>query len=189
MLANAQYTGAPPGPSSQTGSLCAMCHDRVPIYTCPRCRINTCSLPCSKSHKSRYSCSGLRDKAKSVKMNEYGFGTMMDDYVYLEDVGRKVEEWGRDIGRGRLMQGHRSARGSRRGVGGRSNGRTRHQTGFTKRDMLKMHLESMNIEMDVLPIGMERSRLNQSVWNPKYVYTAPPVIRQLSPSAGIKLRS
>ena len=36
-------------------------------------------------------------------MKEYGYGALMSDYVYLEDVGRKVKEWGRDIGKGKYQ--------------------------------------------------------------------------------------
>src|SRR5262245_629201 len=85
--------------------LCAICNHRAPIYTCPRCRTRTCSLSCSSNHKSREACSGQRDRVKHVKMNEYGWGTMMDDYVFLEEVGRNVGEWGREIARGGLMSG------------------------------------------------------------------------------------
>ena len=32
-------------------------------------------------------------------MRGYGYGALMGDYVFLEDLGRKVKEWGRDIGK------------------------------------------------------------------------------------------
>jgi len=50
---------------------------------------------------------------------------------------------------------------------GRGRGRT---GGDTKRDVLKMQLEVRDIDMDILPVGMERRRLNQSYWEPKCVF-------------------
>src|SRR6266576_2482616 len=79
---------------------CVFCPDSVAIYTCPRCTTRTCSLACSAAHKTRTGCSGVREKAKFVPINRYTSGTMMDDYVFLEDMSRKVGECGQDIVRG-----------------------------------------------------------------------------------------
>jgi hypothetical protein len=51
----------------------------------------------------------VRDKTKFVPMNRYTYGTMMDDYVFLEDVGRRVSECGEDI----VRNGYRMLRGGR----------------------------------------------------------------------------
>ena len=48
-------------------------------------------------------CAGQRDKLKYVPTSEYGYGALMSDYMFLEDVGRKVKEWGRDIGKGKYQ--------------------------------------------------------------------------------------
>lgn len=95
-------------------------------------------------------------------MNRYTHGTMMDDYVFLEDMGRRVSEWGQDIARGGYgaLQGQRARGGIRRG-------KTR--SGTSKRDILKSQLESRDIEMDLLPSGMERRTLSHSTWDSKYV--------------------
>lgn len=112
-------------------------------------------------------------------MNKYSWGTMVDDYVFLEDVGRRVSEWGRDIVRG----GYRSVNHGGRGggamngsAGGSARGRGRARVrgrgecgGHSKRDVLKAQLEIRNIEVDLLPLGMERRKLNQSTWDSKYV--------------------
>ena len=109
-------------------------------------------------------CSGVRDKTKFVPMNRYTYGTMMDDYVFLEDVGRRVNESGEDI----VRNGYRMVRGGRgRGpVGPGRPGRGAHEK---KRDTLKLQLELRDIEMDLLPSGMERRKLNHSTWDPKCV--------------------
>ncbi|KAF7353031.1 Box C/D snoRNA protein 1 [Mycena venus] len=137
--------------------LCTVCNHRYAIYTCPRCATRTCSLPCSSAHKARTACSGERDKAAYVPMNRYGWGTMMDDYAFLEDVGRKVGDWGSEIARGKFQAAgsgnDRGARGRGRGGGGsRARG---------------MQLEARDIEMDILPAGMERHKVNQSTWDTK----------------------
>ena len=109
-------------------------------------------------------------------MNEYGFGKMMDDYVFLEDMSRKVGDWGREIVRGGYSFGNGDNSGRGRG-GGRVRGRGRGRgggcgSGRTKRDVLKLQLEARDIDMDLLPIGMERRKANQSSWDFKYVFIA-----------------
>ncbi|KAE9406013.1 hypothetical protein BT96DRAFT_915735 [Gymnopus androsaceus JB14] len=149
--------------SSAPGSsrtLCTICNARYAIYTCPRCKIKTCSLPCSSSHKSTMNCSGERDKAAFVNLKEYGWGTMMSDYTYLEEVGRKVEEWGAVIGKGSYANNNHNTNQTWRGRGGKPRGPPK-----TKRDILKAQLEMRDIFMDLLPVGMERRQHNQSSWD------------------------
>jgi box C/D snoRNA protein 1 len=99
-------------------------------------------------------------------MNRYTHGTMMDDYVFLEDMNRRVSDCGNDI----VRSGYGTLRG-RRGKGemGTRLGKTRNGISRTKRDVLKSQLELRDIEMDLLPSGMERRMLNQSTWDLKYV--------------------
>ncbi|KAJ7774247.1 hypothetical protein DFH07DRAFT_878040, partial [Mycena maculata] len=178
----------PPRPTSSSSlpnnasprPMCAICTTRYAIYTCPRCATRTCSLPCSAAHKTQKNslCDGKRDKTAYVPPNKYGWGALMDDYVFLEDVGRKVGEWGAGIVRGRFQQGGRGAagrggrgnggrgRGRGRGRGGNENGSARGK-GNGKREVLRAQLEAHEIDMDLLPPGMERHKLNQSVWDPK----------------------
>ena len=97
-------------------------------------------------------------------MNRYTYGTMTDDYVLLEDISRRVSEWGQDIARG----GYGTLQG-RRGRGGMGRGKTREVTSRKKRDVLKLQLELRDIEVDMLPAGMQRRILNNSTWDPKCV--------------------
>lgn len=96
----------------------------------------------------------------------------MDDYVFLEDVGRKVGEWGGEIGRGGWsIRGaeHAGARGRGRGRGMGRGGRGGGGGGAlrTKQDMLRHQLSLRDIDMELLPIGMERKKLNKSCWDYK----------------------
>jgi hypothetical protein len=99
-------------------------------------------------------------------MNKYGWGTMMDDYAFLEDVGRKVGDWGSEITRGKFQAAAAPTRGRGRGRGRGGGGGG---GGRTKRDVLRMQLEARDIEMDILPAGMERHKVNQSTWDSKCV--------------------
>ena len=85
-------------------------------------------------------------------MKEYGYGALMSDYVFLEDVGRKVKEWGRDIGKGKYQVTERD----RMGGGKRKK---------SKREALQVQLETREIPLVLLPPGMERKRLNQSYYD------------------------
>jgi len=71
-------------------------------------------------------------------MNGYTYGTMMDDYVFLEDVGRRVSECGEDI----VRNGYRMLRGGR----GRGPVRPGRGASEKKRDTLKFQLELREIE-------------------------------------------
>jgi len=112
-----------------------------------------------------------------VPMNRYTHGTMMDDYTFLEDVGRRVSEWGKDIVRGGYDAGagalppHAGDRQRQRrgGGGGGEMRRGRTKTHGKKRDVLRSQLELRDIDVDLLPPGMERRTLNHSTWDPKYV--------------------
>lgn len=161
--------------SSTPRPLCSICNHQYSIYTCPRCSTRTCSLPCSATHKSTSGCSGERDKVAYVPMNKYGWGAMMNDYVYLEELSRRSGDWGKEIVKGGFSsQPVRGRGGDGRVVRGRGRGNANSRDqgrGRTKRDLLKMQLELQDITMDLLPNGMERRKTNQSNWDPKYVLT------------------
>ena len=145
-------------PSTSTTRFCTLCPSNStaqPVrYTCPRCSLQTCSAACSSLHKQQTGCTGERDKVKYVPMKEYGYGALMSDYVYLEDAGRRVKEWGREIGKGKYQAtGHDRINGPRRRK--------------AKKELLQMQLEIREISLVLLPAGMERKRSNQSYWDSK----------------------
>ncbi|KAH0839702.1 hypothetical protein J3R83DRAFT_623 [Lanmaoa asiatica] len=143
--------------------ICALCTTPA-RYKCPRCATPTCSLPCSRKHKQDARCTGERDKAQYVPMNTYGWGTMMRDYCYLEEVGRKVNEWGNEIVRGGYRDniGASKAASARKSLSGRKSASAK-----SKRDLLRAHLETLGIDVELLPAGMERRNLNQSTFDQK----------------------
>ncbi|SJL02270.1 uncharacterized protein ARMOST_05596 [Armillaria ostoyae] len=121
--------------SSSTAKICPVCNAKPTKYTCPGCETPTCSLPCSKAHKERTRCTGQRNKVKYIPMNRYGWGEMMSDYTYLEDVGRKTGEWSKD------GSGYGGWKGKGKSRGG-------------KREALQIHLETLGITMELLPMEL-----------------------------------
>ncbi|KAL7798335.1 hypothetical protein V8C37DRAFT_367401 [Trichoderma ceciliae] len=68
-------------------SLCAICHNSIPQYKCPRCDTRTCSLVCIKKHKSWSQCSGLRDQTAYVTKSKLATAAGVDhDYNFLHGI-------------------------------------------------------------------------------------------------------
>lgn len=93
-------------------------------------------------------------------MKEYGYGALMNDYVYLEEVGRAVKERGRDICKGKYRVTERIEGGRRK---------------KSKKEALQIQLEIREISLVLLPPGMERKKLNQSYCDSK-LRSSPPFI-------------
>jgi hypothetical protein len=158
------YPDIPEAGPSTNSSKCIICSSPFK-YTCPRCSARTCSLPCIKTHKSSSGCSGIRDPTKFVTLTEFGQGDWGGDYAYLENGRRRVADWGKDIpAAAQPDTSNRGGRGGRHGQGGRG-GR-----GPSKVDGLRDELERRGVEVEFMAEGMGRRKLNQSSWNPKYVF-------------------
>ncbi|KAG8795052.1 hypothetical protein FRC17_008190, partial [Serendipita sp. 399] len=129
-------------------------------------------------------CTGVRENNAGgyVDMNAYGYQAFVQDYVFLEELGRRASEWGRDIQKQKLGAGDGgnqvsfapgtkgvAARGAARGAARVHHHRhNHHYHGRTKREMLKERLEEdWEIEMLLLPEGMEKRKVNQSTWDPR----------------------
>lgn len=128
-----------------TPTTCAICASPAK-YTCPRCHTRTCSLPCSTAHKQTTNCTGIRDKAAYVPLKDYGYGKLMDDYVFLEEGKRKAEAWGREIvGMKMVKEGPPAG----------------------KTVALQRALRDAGVVVEFLPEGMEKRKKNQSHYNQK----------------------
>jgi hypothetical protein len=92
---------------------------------------------------------------------------MMDDYVFLEDVGRVVEEQGAFIAKEGLNRAVHGSMG--RGAGEVPHRRSR-APGKSKREILQMQLSFKTIRMDLLPEGMQRQRSNMSRFDNRYAF-------------------
>jgi hypothetical protein len=63
-----------------------ICMSNEHKYKCPRCVMLTCSLGCSKEHKEKFQCSGVRDHVATlnVKMNDFTLGTLRRDLQFMD---------------------------------------------------------------------------------------------------------
>ncbi|KZW04113.1 hypothetical protein EXIGLDRAFT_15451 [Exidia glandulosa HHB12029] len=143
---------------------CGVCSERDHKYTCPRCSTLTCSAECAKQHKATTGCTGERDKAAYVPMNEYTWGRLMDDYTFLEDMGRKVSDWGTEIVRSGYLSHQPQPRRGRGGARGNMR-RTAATRADGRRAFLRTQLDLRDIDVELLPDGMARRKLNQSFWD------------------------
>jgi hypothetical protein len=132
-----------------SSSSCVNCEKPNAIYKCPGCSKRTCSVSCSASHKSVFNCSGQRNSTAHVPLNNYSWGSMMDDFVYLENAARDISKWSSSSNRNKLLSN--------------SSGRFR----YGKRRLLKDRLESFDIHMELAPLGIHRQTLNRSTFSQK----------------------
>jgi HIT zinc finger len=137
------------GADALLSELCAICHTNPQRYKCPRCGIQTCSLPCVKRHKLWSQCSGVRSPAAYRKRNELATPASVDqDYNFITSVERSVARAGDEAAeRGIKLntdEGQEVVRGQRR-----------------------TNIEIANSEAIVLkaPEGMSRNKQNKSRWN------------------------
>ncbi|OHE92622.1 HIT zinc finger [Colletotrichum orchidophilum] len=79
-------------------SLCAICHIEPPKYKCPRCTLQTCSLTCTKRHKSWSSCNGIRDATAYVPPSKLKTAAGVDhDFNFLSGIERAVQRSEKEI--------------------------------------------------------------------------------------------
>jgi hypothetical protein len=137
------------GADALLSELCAICHANPQRYKCPRCGIQTCSLPCVKRHKLWSQCSGVRNPAAYRKRNELATPSSIDqDYNFITSVERslaRAEDEAEERGINLDTEGRRDfAKGQRR-----------------------TNIEIANSGAIVLkaPQGMSRNKQNKSRWN------------------------
>lgn len=65
---------------------CEECGDHAWKYRCPRCDVKTCSLACSRAHKTRLDCSGKRNKTEFVKLDDFDTAVLHSDFNFLEEI-------------------------------------------------------------------------------------------------------
>lgn len=143
-------------------SLFYFSHINVPKYKCPRCSIQTCSLPCSKRHKLWSQCSGVRDPAAYQKKKDLATPASFDkDYNFISGIERHLERADRQAeNRGVILE-------------------TPEENGKRKRaghDLAKGEIsfqravENSGVNVLRAPKGMSRSKQNNSNWLKRFVY-------------------
>uniref|UniRef100_A0A093US92 Box C/D snoRNA protein 1 n=1 Tax=Talaromyces marneffei PM1 TaxID=1077442 RepID=A0A093US92_TALMA len=82
---------------SLLSQLCNICHINVPKYRCPRCAVRTCSLPCTRKHKTWSSCTGVRDPAAYLTRSQLETEASFDrDFNFITGIERRLERAERD---------------------------------------------------------------------------------------------
>ncbi|KEF53927.1 uncharacterized protein A1O9_09722 [Exophiala aquamarina CBS 119918] len=73
--------------------LCTICHANPIKYTCPRCGIHTCSLPCVQRHKTWAQCSGIRNPAAYRPRTELASASSIDqDFNFISSIERSLSK-------------------------------------------------------------------------------------------------
>lgn len=165
--------GTPEVPSTSTSRQCEVCEKMVSKYTCPRCGTKICSLECTKNHKIRASCSGVREKSEFVPMNSYNDVAMWRDLAFLREVGDKVKDWGGALNlpsQEAVNRKERQLAGNRKGKQREDNGKTAvvhdRLKSLSKRELaLRRSLMQNGIEILFLPKEMERHKANRTSYN------------------------
>ncbi|KAH6679695.1 hypothetical protein B0J14DRAFT_581389 [Halenospora varia] len=79
-------------------TLCTICHTNVPKYKCPRCAVQTCSLPCSRRHKLWSTCNGVRDPTVFMPRDKLLTPSGVDhDYNFLHSIEHRMERAEKEI--------------------------------------------------------------------------------------------
>lgn len=138
-------------------------HTNPPKYRCPRCSVQTCSLPCTKRHKLWAQCSGVRDPAAYIKRNDLATPAGIDrDYNFLTRIEREIEGAEKDaVARGVQLADDADGRSLRAFRPGPQKGEVNVQKA----------IERTGVIVDRAPKGMVRSRENKTHWHKKYVTT------------------
>lgn len=124
-------------------------YTEIPKYRCPRCKTQTCSLPCYKRHQQRASCSGKRDPAAYLKKSQLATPSSIDrDYNYLKSVERNIDD--------------ASADAHERGIPNQHHPSDPQNRGFRREGAFQRYLRDHGIRVEYAPKGLSRQRSNQS---------------------------
>ncbi|RDL37246.1 uncharacterized protein BP5553_04679 [Venustampulla echinocandica] len=144
-------------------SLCSICHINDPKYTCPRCSIQTCSLPCSRRHKLWSSCNGVRDPTVFKPLSQVATPSGIDhDYNFIHSIEHGIERSEKQIVEDRGLVHKEELRVARHGPDRRRQQRRHGPSGETPIDRL---LDVMKIKVIRAPKGMSRSVENITNWS------------------------
>jgi len=119
-----------------------MCEVNKAKYRCPRCDFETCSAQCVKDHKTKFSCSGERQKVQTLKLNQLTESTMIDDFTFLKDIIRRSDNLPK------LRDG---------------NPRLQHH--YTRWEFIQRKAKELNICLEFLPVSSTRRKSNTSIYN------------------------
>lgn len=77
-------------------NVCVVCKENTVKYKCPKCLKRTCCLDCIKLHKINDKCDGIRNRTCFVPKPNYTESSFTNDYYFLQDIQRAVENANRE---------------------------------------------------------------------------------------------
>ncbi|KAG6026105.1 hypothetical protein E4U40_002321 [Claviceps sp. LM458 group G5] len=162
-------------------SLCSICHITPPKYKCPRCHTQTCSLTCTKKHKSWSQCTGHRDPTTYIPPSRLRTPAGVDhDYNFLHGIELSLERSEKMLIQEKKLLQEEELRpltvqqvrwkigkdGRRRKVLVTQALREAHKT--RKVDKALMHkLRALNVQLVSVPVGMARQKENHTTLHRK----------------------
>ena len=149
----AEDAAVPPPPASNRLGNCQVCDAGVPAkYRCPACSTATCSLACSKRHKSAgEGCTGKRDRTAFKDIRDFTDADVVSDYRFLEEAlleKDRAKRWRPEFAAG----SDAAARGSRPG-------------GAKTIALLTQQARARGVELFCMPDGMARRVANTTFYD------------------------
>ncbi|KAI9504537.1 hypothetical protein BX070DRAFT_222347 [Coemansia spiralis] len=143
---------------------CEICEESLAKYRCPGCLARTCSLQCSKRHKSNTGCSGKRDRTEFVKKAKYNENTLISDYSFLQDLQRdhintlrENEELGIKVGVTKTnTTGRDTASDSKSGVGTAPS--------RVQKNIISRAKNNRQVLIRYMSPGIMRHQQNKTIW-------------------------
>lgn len=130
-----------PKTTEMASKQCSVCLTGTSKYRCPKCSIQTCSMNCSRRHKSLNSCSGAFSPASFLSKKELLTVQSLDrDYNFLSSVESCLDRCARN--RAKIPSKNHALR-------------------------LKKTIEKNGIHYSVFPREMSRAAQNRTFWDQK----------------------
>ncbi|KUL83299.1 hypothetical protein ZTR_11363 [Talaromyces verruculosus] len=161
---------------SLLSQLCNICHINTPKYRCPRCSVRTCSLPCTRKHKTWSSCTGVRDPAAYLTRSQLETEASFDrDFNFITGIERRLERAERDAeNRGieleheymvkKTSENNHAGKKRKRGPNGDKQAPrlVKGELGFVRA------AEEAGVKLMRAPAGLSRRKMNHSRVHPKH---------------------
>ncbi|POS82262.1 hypothetical protein EPUL_006855 [Erysiphe pulchra] len=152
-------------------SLCSICYIDPPIYTCPRCLADTCSLSCSKRHKIWSSCNGIRDPTVYKPISQVATPSGIDhDYNFLHSIEHGISRSEKVLIEDLSLVSREELKRARTGEDEKNSGRKR-QKRYNSESQAEFCISKLaqekNIQILRAPKGMRRNKENTTSWNRK----------------------
>ncbi|KAI9679499.1 MAG: hypothetical protein M1817_005521 [Caeruleum heppii] len=130
----------------------------IPKYRCPRCSLRTCSLACSKRHKTWSQCSGVRNPTSYVKRADLVTPAGIDrDFNFIVGIERHLEQADQEAERrGIDLDGPDEAPWRRKANREKNAGK------------IAKAISRCGVILHKVPTGMQRERDNHTHWNSKH---------------------